>query len=795
METSLKTKLDTWSLKLLFDWKHLRWGLLILLISALSAWRLSALVGDSRLTGLGWWSRWTGLLGGFLLVWLLALVTVRRLRPSRAHWFSAGVGAALFGIGGWLLTQPAGVSTLRLDLYAENVWSPTAFEIAWAGEGLSQAPLVLPISEPTPVTLDIVATGQADPAGRGAEVILLTATGPEGRAIPLDEFEGEPGWTREAISWGNYQGQMVWMAKGETPATLRWQGSATGPVTLNFAKNRLSGGAVIRRNGQTVQEINLYTRRIGLHSVTLPPSPDTATVWRSELPLTALDEPVSLTLRADPFNAFLTVFKEIRVEGLPGPPVEISGHRLAEVITVEHGWLELVPDGVRVRAADENVPPQLFLVEPALTASVWRWLLPWLENGLLTLYATLGGGLLLLMAVSVARLRPDLATNLNLLLITLLISLLLGEVALRFYLPPANRYYIWEPNLHFVFNPRPDLIPGVSGETNVVINGQGLRGDPLSGAADYHILALGGSTTEALYLDQHEAWPHLLQAQLNQEQLNGSGTTVWVGNGGRSGRNTREHVLQVAHLLPQQPELDALILLTGINDLGLRLEQAEAYDPAYLTGPAARQVLMKRAFDAYPRQDSNTQPRYQQTALWRLWQQGQPAATAQTAPETKIEVQDDDGSFLIERRRLRQSAAIRETLPDLTGALAEYRRNLNRIIDEAEAHGVRIILATQPALWRPDLTHAEQELLWFGWGPGFDYFYSVEALIAGLDAYNATLLDVCRARQVECIDLASALPRDTTVFYDDVHFNESGARQVSQIIGAYLLERAPFGED
>jgi hypothetical protein len=99
-----------------------------------------------------------------------------------------------------------------------------------------------------------------------------------------------------------------------------------------------------------------------------------------------------------------------------------------------------------------------------------------------------------------------------------------------------------------------------------------------------------------------------------------------------------------------------------------------------------------------------------------------------------------------------------------------------------------LILMTQPTLWRTDLTPAEKDLLWFGWGPQRKFFYSIEALIEGMSAYNNKLLEICQQRQVECIDLAHTLPADTTVFYDDVHFNESGARQVTQVIANYLLQ-------
>ena len=70
-------------------------------------------------------------------------------------------------------------------------------------------------------------------------------------------------------------------------------------------------------------------------------------------------------------------------------------------------------------------------------------------------------------------------------------------------------------------------------------------------------------------------------------------------------------------------------------------------------------------------------------------------------------------------------------------------------------------------------------------------YYSPAALAKGLEAYNARLLDICRRRGAECVDLASMLAKDTSVFYDDLHFNESGARKVAAVLASYLAAEHP----
>ena len=108
---------------------------------------------------------------------------------------------------------------------------------------------------------------------------------------------------------------------------------------------------------------------------------------------------------------------------------------------------------------------------------------------------------------------------------------------------------------------------------------------------------------------------------------------------------------------------------------------------------------------------------------------------------------------------------------------------------------LRIIFLTQPTLWKTEgLTPRESEALVFGWvgrNPG-DEFYAAEALARGMDRYNESTRRVCRERNVECIDLAATLKRDLSVFYDDDHFNLSGAEQVARLVAAQLLQTPPL---
>ena len=85
--------------------------------------------------------------------------------------------------------------------------------------------------------------------------------------------------------------------------------------------------------------------------------------------------------------------------------------------------------------------------------------------------------------------------------------------------------------------------------------------------------------------------------------------------------------------------------------------------------------------------------------------------------------------------------------------------------------------------------------MWFGWvGSVHDPrgYLTISDLAIAMDSYNMALIELCSEDGLECYDLAADVPKDTNAFYDDVHFNESGARIIAAAISDYLLQQPPF---
>lgn len=754
--------------------------IIIFLVSGISAWRcLTILIPRSANWQMAaWLGAWFGLCAGLMLFWLTVLYLARSFKNNSFQHLSAIILVAVsLGTLGFMLTSPAGLAYVTVELYAVNAWSPNMFTLigTWSRDGLDwQVPFRLPENPAVPVKLEIITTGQSN-SSNGSTVSLVGATWPSGESLPFDQFEAETGWAYRYLNWKAYHQLPIWESSGEQPAVLRWQGPASGPLTLVFTKHPQAGKVTIHWNDTLTQTLDLYAPELDLAAVTLPVNEPV--VWRANLPTSALAEEIRFTVQPDPLKKSPVIFDKISLIGVPGQNLAAAGPELLKILHVSNGDITLTPD-YQVQLANSNEEtPEITLKDSLAPQLAWSPLLPWLENGLLVLYIAVIGGI---MAGCLARLvQPNVLPRAMMALLGVMIALLIGEAGLRLYLPAPQIYYPRPPNIYREYDVLAGVLPGVEGKARYWTNSQGIRGEEILPETTYRILAVGGSSTECLVLDQTEAWPQLVQDALNRTK----NQHVWVGNAGQSGRTSRENLLHLKYLLPQYPEINAVIVLMGMNDLSLRLSQDESYNPDYWADPNAEQALIRRAFYWLAKADP-FEPYYQQSATWRLVKQIQ---QSQAQLSTIVEDVNSNEGALARRREQRKSGPLREQLPDLTSALAEYSRNINIMIDVAQAQRVRIILMTQPTMWRTDLSQTEKDLLWFGWGPNRKYFYSIEALVEGISAYNQKLLEVCQQHQVECIDLAETLPKDTTVFYDDVHFNESGARQVAQIVADYLL--------
>ncbi len=328
-------------------------------------------------------------------------------------------------------------------------------------------------------------------------------------------------------------------------------------------------------------------------------------------------------------------------------------------------------------------------------------------------------------------------------------------------LRPPRLFHTRGANLHQVFTPVPEYLPGIEGVSVYTTGPFGVRASgPPAPRHTRRILCVGGSTTECTYLDDAETWPALLMHCLND----GRDGAWWVGSIGVSGFDTRDHLRFLEEsALPGQLGIDAVVLQVGINDLW-----------RYLAGEEER-IAYNRFQEAGPSREATARPpQATRTPLWthsRLIQLYHTLRQRPPAPET---VEGEGGLEYRIRRQKRQEAGTATQLPDLARGLGEYGARLRRIIETCRARGIRPVFTTQPVLWAEELSTEAAERCWFGWLEDGRYL-TLPLLRRAMEAYNDTLRAVCDELQAPLADLAF-MHGNPDYFYDDCHFTEAGAR-------------------
>jgi hypothetical protein len=122
-------------------------------------------------------------------------------------------------------------------------------------------------------------------------------------------------------------------------------------------------------------------------------------------------------------------------------------------------------------------------------------------------------------------------------------------------------------------------------------------------------------------------------------------------------------------------------------------------------------------------------------------------------------------------------------------ALEEYERNIISLASLSQAHGIKALFTTQPMLWKENMLPEEQDVIWMALYKykGITYQLPTGTSAMLLEILNQILLKVCENKKYDCLDLATLIPRTLDMFYDDVHFNENGAKKVAGLVKDSLI--------
>jgi len=362
------------------------------------------------------------------------------------------------------------------------------------------------------------------------------------------------------------------------------------------------------------------------------------------------------------------------------------------------------------------------------------------------------------LAAAAAPSRPGWRGNLLLLAAGTAAALLLLEAFLRLYNPLGVR--VRGDRIVLARNVRETMTNTTNPKLDPMIvfskNSLGFRGPepPRDFDRQLSILAVGGSTTECLYLSDGGSWPELLGRDLAR-----SFDRLWVNNAGLDGHSTFGHLLLLEQMvLRLRPRV--IVFLIGLNDLGRELPTGREVvsGPRPLTERLARHsAIVANALDLRRNAEARSLSLgYREVAL-----------------ETTRQLAADRPRALALAKWHREHC------------LPGYRGRVEELVRACRSHGIEPVLMTQPALYGQDRDDVSGvSLRWIE----VDSRQHIHGGLAWrvLEEYNDVVRAVGREQDVLVIDLARRLPKSSRLYYDFVHFANEGAHQVSAIAAAEL---------
>ncbi|MDN3664294.1 SGNH/GDSL hydrolase family protein [Algibacter miyuki] len=344
-----------------------------------------------------------------------------------------------------------------------------------------------------------------------------------------------------------------------------------------------------------------------------------------------------------------------------------------------------------------------------------------------------------------------------------LVILIIAEIILSFFNLFPSEFYTGTPHSGFTWVIDSNKITGIHQNSEVAFDALGARSTTNYDDDKPKIVTFGGSTTACFALTQTKTWPALLETKLNND--------YWVGNFGRPGNSSNHHIEQFKHIL-EKPELSntkVVVIMQGVNDFVAYLISAERYlnTPKY----DLNRVAFQHSPNAYL-------PFHKRFTLFKL------ASRAKKNILFYLMHKDYLTKTVENIKDLKKRSKIIDELPNLEPALEHYTANIENLIQQANNKKIKLIFVTQATMWKPNLEKKYEDLIVTSGFANNEAFYSTRSLHEGMAIFNTRLKAVCKKNNVSCLDLQ--LPKTTASFYDDFHFNESGAELASDQIADYL---------
>lgn len=122
--------------------------------------------------------------------------------------------------------------------------------------------------------------------------------------------------------------------------------------------------------------------------------------------------------------------------------------------------------------------------------------------------------------------------------------------------------------------------------------------------------------------------------------------------------------------------------------------------------------------------------------------------------------------------------------------IVSYKRNLTTIIELAKFDSTKIILMTEPSLYKTGMPKNEIDVLGMLKVEAINKnkVWSLQTAVNGMKKYNETMKEIAKLNSLHTIDLDSAVSKSLIYFRDDVHYTDSAFSVIAPFI-AHELNR------
>ncbi len=308
-------------------------------------------------------------------------------------------------------------------------------------------------------------------------------------------------------------------------------------------------------------------------------------------------------------------------------------------------------------------------------------------------------------------------------------------------------------------------IRGIEGLQIITTDAEGFRAVPpidYTKKTRFRIVAIGGSTTEDIYVDDRRTWTHRLQ-----ENLNAAGMDVEVINAGVAARLSTHHLETLKYVARFDP--DMAVFLVGINDWS-RFTRRYRMGYHWDIGIRPTKFLLLKAIKNGKR-------------IYRSQKQ----VKSQPPPPDTFPMQADGVTpdippefiTIVSRpwpKGRQPNAAKPAFRPD--SVARKYEETMLEISKVCHAHGIICMFMTQPSRIHADAAPRDQR--------GSKHL-EFETRLWIKNLYNDFLLKFANENGHIPCDLATQVPRTDEALFDEVHFNTSGTKIVAAVAAQCIL--------